>query len=628
MADKFNITRRDFLNGVALSLTAGTSLSPLGALASTTASAAGYYPPGLTGLRGSHIGSFEIAHAVAMAGTRFGQPEEQTDATYDLVVVGGGISGLAAAYFYLQQAGAGKKVLIIDNHDDFGGHAKRNEFQAGDQELIGYGGSQTLQSPGQYSPQAAQLLRDIGIYPDRFYDYFDRSFAADRDLRSAIHFSHEAYGKDQTFLNAMGGWRDQPNLEDATKTLSDYPISDQSRTAFARLLGSEENYLAGMSNEEKVELLRGISYSDFLRKYVGMTEEVVTIIRDMIKGYWGMGWDAVSALAAWRMEQPGTQGLEIEAEADPLMSSEEPYIFHFPDGNAGVARSLVRQLVPDAVPGSTMEDLVTSKVDYSMLDRKGNGARIRLNATAVDVRHTPDQGHVDVTYVRGSKTERVRGRHVIMACYNTIVPYIVSEVPAEQREAIESVQKLPLVYINIAIRNWRAFADLGYHSIYIPQSSLMHSFGLDFPVSMGDYAFTSEPDQPTVLHGTFVPTTPDQGLNQREQNRLGQKRLYEMSFDDFETQILRQLDGALGVGGFDIERDVAAITVNRWPHGYADEYNELIDPPDFGPDKGPHIAGRAQIGRISIANSDSQAYAYVDGAIDAAWRAINEQVNL
>jgi len=628
VADKLNITRRDFLNGVALSLTAGTSLSPLEALASTTASTAGYYPPGLTGLRGSHAGSFEITHAVAMAGAKFGHPDEQTDATYDLVVIGGGISGLAAAYFYLQQAGADKKVLIIDNHDDFGGHAKRNEFHVGDQEIIGYGGSQTMQSPSLYSPQAAQLLRDIGIYPDRFYDYFDRSFADDRDLRSAIHFSHEAYGKDQTLPNAMGGRDGYLDPQEAEKVLSKYPISDESKAAFARLLRSQENYLAGMSNEEKVELLRGISYSDFLRKHVGTTEEVVTIIRDMIKGYWGMGWDAVSALTAWRMEQPGTLGLEVEAEVDPLSSSEEPYIFHFPDGNAGVARSLVRQLVPDAVPGSTMEDLVTTKVDYSMLDRKGNGARIRLNSTAVDVRHAPDQGHVDLTYIRNSKPERVRGRHVIMACYNTIVPHIVSEVPAEQREAIESVQKLPLVYINIAIRNWHAFADLGYHSIYIPQPSLMHSLGLDFPVSMGGYAFTSEPDQPTVLHGTFVPTTPDQGLNQREQNRLGQKRLYEMNFDDFETRILRQLDGALGVGGFDIERDVAAITVNRWPHGYADEYNELFDPPDFGPDKGPHIAGRAQIGRISIANSDSHAYAYVNGAIDAAYRAVQEQVGL
>jgi spermidine dehydrogenase len=165
---------------------------------------------------------------------------------------------------------------------------------------------------------------------------------------------------------------------------------------------------------------------------------------------------------------------------------------------------------------------------------------------------------------------------------------------------------------------------LGCDSIYIPQASMMYAFGLDFPVSIGKYRYTSAPDQPTVLHGTFLPTTP--GLTQREQNRLGQRRILEMSFDDFESGILHQLDGALGGAGFDVERDIAGITVNRWPHGYAYEYNELYDPSDYGPDKGPHIAGRAQIGRISIANSDSSAYAYVDGAIDAAYRAVQEQI--
>jgi spermidine dehydrogenase len=627
VADKLEISRRDFLNGVALSLAAGTSLSPLEALAQGSPLKP-YYPPGLTGLRGSHVGSFEIAHAAAMAGAKFGHPDEQTDATYDLVVVGGGISGLAAAYFYLQQAGSDKKVLVIDNHDDFGGHAKRNEFEVNGQELIGYGGSQTIESPSKYSPQAAQLLRDIGIQVDRFYDYFDRSFGDDHELGPAMYFSREAYGKDQTLPDATGGYGDFLDPKDAQEALSRYPISNESKASFAKLLSSEEDYLAGMSNAAKVKLLRSISYSDFLRDHVGATEEVVTIFRDRLRGYWGMGWDAVCALQAWRMEQPGTWGLGIEAERGDIWASEEPYIFHFPDGNAGVARSLVRQLVPDALSGSTMEDLVANKVDYSMLDRKDNGARIRLNSTAVDVRHAADQSHVDVTYIRNGKPERVRGRHVIMACYNSVVPHIVPEVPAKQREAIESVQKLPLVYINIAVRNWQALAELGYSNIYIPQPSLMHSFGLDFPVSIGDYAFTSAPNQPTVLHGTFVPTAPDQGLNQREQNRVGQKRIYEMTFDDFESQIVRQLDGALSGGGFDIERDVAAITVNRWPHGYADEYNELFDPPDFGPAKGPHIAGRAQIGRISIANSDSSAYAYVNGAIDAAWRAINEQLDL
>ena len=155
----------------------------------------------------------------------------------------------------------------------------------------------------------------------------------------------------------------------------------------------------------------------------------------------------------------------------------------------------------------------------------------------------------------------------------------------------------------------------------------MYAFGLDFPVSMGGYQYTASPDQPTVVHGTFAPTLQGQGLTQRQQHRAGRARMLQMSFADFEQGIVAQLDGALGGGGFDSARDIAAITVNRWPHGYAYEYNDLYDPPEYNPQNGPHIAGRAQIGRISIANSDSHAYAFVDGAIDAAVRAVAEQLN-
>jgi spermidine dehydrogenase len=627
MVDRLNISRRDFLNGVALSVAAGTSLSPLELLAGEAPKPA-YYPPGLTGLRGSHIGSFEIAHAVAMAGAKFDKPAAQTDDTYDLVVVGGGISGLSAAFLYQQQHGGGKRVLVIDNHDDFGGHAKRNEFEVDGQRLIGYGGSQSLESPGRYSPEAAKLIRDIGIDVSRFYDYFDRGYTKRMGLRPAIHFSREEYGADQTLPNVMGDFRGAADESEMQSTLARYPISDASKASFAALLQSEEDYLPGMSRSAKVKLLRSISYTNFLREHVGATEEVVTIVRDSINGYWGFGLDALSALEGWRLGRPGTSGLGLGSETDYFQTREEPYIFHFPDGNAGVARSLVRNLIPAALPGSSMEDLVANRVDYAQLDVAGNKTRVRLNSTAVDVRHTPDQSQVDVIYIRNGKPERVRSRHVIMACYNAVIPHIVPEVPDAQREAIQFPEKTPLVYINIAIRNWRAMAELGCNNIYVPKSSLMYSFGLDFPVSIGDYRFTARPDEPTVLHGTFVPTTPDQGFTQKEQNRLGQKRLLEMSFDDFEAKIVRQVDGALGGAGFDVERDIAGITVNRWPHGYAYEYNDLFDPPDFGPDKGPHIAGRAQIGRISIANSDASAYAYVNGAIDAAYRAVQEQIRV
>jgi spermidine dehydrogenase len=625
MTEKLNISRRDFLNGVALSVAAGSSLSPLELLAAAAKEGAPY-PPALTGMRGSHPGSFEVAHALSWGGTTWPSPDSQTDDTYDLVVVGGGISGLSAAFFYRQRAGPDARILVLDNHDDFGGHATRNEFDVDGKKLICHGGSQSIDTPRQYSEVAKQLLRDVGIHTERFYDYFDREYFRNRGLGRAIYFSEEKYGADSVHPNVTRLFGDA-NVPDIATVINKYPLSEESRSSMYRLLTGEDDYLEGMSRNEKIKVMRATSYTDFLKEHVGVTPEVATVFRDTVRTYWGKGWDALSVLEAYRLDMPGTNNLGIGELENELPVRDEPYIFHFPDGNAGVARSLVRQLIPDAVPGNTMEDQVLSRVDYALLDRESNSTRIRLNSTAVKVGHVDSDRHVDVTYVQKGVTQRVRGKHAVLACYNEMVPHLCSEVPEKQKEAIAYATKVPLVYISVAVRNWRAFEKLGYESFYIPQGILMQSFGMDFPVSMGGYDYTQKSNEPTVLHGTYVPTAPDQGLKARAQHIAGRKRLYEQSFDELERDIVRQMSGALDGGGFDAERDIAAITVNRWPHGYAYEYTDYSDPPEYNRYNGPHLAGAAQIGRISIANSDATAYAYVDGAIDAADRAINEQIS-
>jgi len=626
MAKKLNITRRDFMNGVAMGLTAGTAVSPLELLAMNRQSSTdALYPPELIGMRGSHPGSFEVAHALARNGARWTEPIDQTDRNYDLVIVGGGISGLSAAHLYKQRHGKDSRILILDNHDDFGGHAKRNEFTVDGKQLICYGGSQSIAEPSSWSPVGKKLLKDVGIHTERFYDYFDRNYFKDRKLGRGLYFSRDQYGKDYVSDNILGA-EIKDNEEEIIDLINAYPIAEASKTALIKLLSQTENYLLGMeSQEDKINLLRQTNYSDFLRKHVNVSEEVVLLYRDMSRGLWGIGWDALSALDAYKSGMPGTLGLNLKI-AEQSYERDEPYIFHFPDGNAGFARSIVRELIPSAISGTTMEDLVKARVDYAGLDLDSLMVRIRLNSTVVKVEHTPNEKAVDVTYIKDGHPYRVRGAHVIMACYNNIIPNICPEVPDAQKEAIAYATKMPLVYISVAVRNWNAFSNLGYRSFYIPQPSLMHSFGLDFPVSMGGYNFTQNPDEPTVIHGTYVPLDPDKGLNAREQCIAGRIRLYEMSFDDFEKNIVSQLSGALRDGGFDAERDIAAITVNRWPHGYAYEYLDYSDPVEFNPNNGPHIAGRAQIGRISIANSDASAYAYLTGAIDAADRAVNEQL--
>ena len=380
------------------------------------------------------------------------------------------------------------------------------------------------------------------------------------------------------------------------------------------------DYLQGMSLPEKVNYLSSISYNQFLIDRAGMPAEVVDILQDTLLQLNSVGWEAASAYAATYWWLPGTRELGIQ----PVDRDSEPYIHHFPDGNASVARALVRDLIPGVLPGSTMEDLVTARADYSQLDREGQTVRVRLNSTAVNVSHTADEKMVDVTYVTQGDTWRARARHVVLACYNNMIPHLCKELPRQQVEAIEYASKIPFVIGSFALRNWRAFQSSGFHSFYSPGDVYFKHLDLDFPVSMGKYQFSSCPDNPIVISAWYSPTS--RGLPAREQYKAGRRKLYQMTFSDFESNLRGHLDGMLGSHGFDFDRDIAAITLNRWSHGYAYEFEEIGTPQSWGRTEGPHIAGRAQIGRISIANSDSEAYAYVDGAIDSADRAVNEQL--
>ena len=619
------VTRRDFVNGVALGA-AALGLAPIEALAqrlSTTASPGpDYYPPELTGMRGSHPGSFEVAHAVAREGVRYSPPSEQTGPLYDLVVVGGGISGLAAARFFRDRTDGPSRILVLDNHDDFGGHARRNEFHVDGRMLLCYGGSQTIESPGQYSKVAQQLLRDIAIDVDRFYDYYDQQYFSSRNLGQGIYFDKATFGVDRLTANPLGVLLGERLADDDMRAaVRAMPIGKDDQDAFIRLLAGGVDYLEGRSVEDKRTLLRNISYLDFLEQYAGMPEPVLEIMRDSFLQLTSVGWEAESALTAADWWFPGTRELGVQAPA----GEREPYIHHFPDGNAGVARALVRDLVPKAVPGSTMEDLVTARADYALLDTEDADVQVRLNSTAVDVRHTADGKFVDVTYINDGKSYRVRARHSILACYNRIIPHICGEVPEEQAEAIRYATKIPFVKGSIVIRSWHAFMNAGYFDVYSPGDAYFKNMKLDFPVSMGDYHYSKGPDEPIVISAWYSPTT--RGLSTKDQYRAGRLKLLEMPFDDFEQDIYSHLDGMLGAYGFDAEREIAAITLNRWSHGYAYEYEGVGVPAEYGRYRGPHIAGRARIGRISIANSDSEAYAYVNGAIDAADRAVDEQLS-
>jgi spermidine dehydrogenase len=619
------ITRRDFLNGASIALGAalvagsrwleafGIPDSPFDPEKDPR-----YYPPAKTGMRGSHDGSWEVAHSL-----RDGETWSEASGdyeSYDLIIVGGGISGLASAYFFRKFAGANSRILILDNHDDFGGHAKRNEFQVGNRLLIGYGGTQSLEAPHHYSKEAFGLLQELGIDVDRFHKYFDQNLYKGMGLKRATFFDKEAFGVDR-LLPGFG--THYLGLTYPPEILAQIPISEAARKDLARLQESKLDYLSGLSGDDKRRKLIKTSYKDYLLQYVRVHPDVIKIFQTAPHGLYAVGIDAVSAWDCLQMDYPGFKGINLESSEDSPEQA-EPYIFHFPDGNASVARLLVRSLVPGSVPGTTMEDVVTARVNYARLDDSSSDVRIRLNSTVVRAKHLGDPHaaqQVEITYVRGGKAHKVQAAQCVLACYNMIIPYLCPEMPEKQIEALHYCVKLPLVYTNVQIRNWESFQKLGINSIYSP-GSFFNGASLDFPVSLGDYHFPSSPQEPCVLHLLRTPCKP--GLPAKEQYRAGRYELMTTPFEVFERNIRDQLGRMLADGGFEPARDIQGITVNRWAHGYAYEYNPLFEPLDRPDSERPCVIGRQPFGRIHIANSDADGHAYTNIAIDQGYRAVRE----
>jgi spermidine dehydrogenase len=638
------IHRRDFIQGVAAVTAGGAVLMRAqpgmakavlpGVNVDGPASAA-TYPPLRTGMRGHHPGSFESAHALR-DGESFPAADD-TGEMYDLVVVGGGLSGLSAAWFFRERFGNDARILILDNHDDFGGHAKRNEFFANGKQLIANGGSSYMVSPSHWTKESIALVRKLGVDKGDPSDRSDGQLYRTMGLEQATLFRKEVYGKDTM---VRGG--SPLGFDDAWLAATPFPT--KVKQDLARFVNGKVDYMAGMSKDEKVAALRSMSYRDYMLNVAKVHPDVVPLM----EGVWCLGSDMGSAWFAFFRMRPGFEGLGLERpDQSPESEAHEADDYTLPAGNSDIARLIVRSLIPDALPAGTFAQVETRRVNYATLDRAGQPVRIRLSSIVTSVKHLgsggrlfdPDNSECAISYVTGGKLKKVTAKNVVMAGMNNVIPYIIPELPDEQKAALHSAVRAVNLATNVMFRNWETFAKLKLRSVAFP-STFYGRMGIASQRYLGEMTPPRSPSEPmvvsfstgsnsgvcsnsTMLSELLGGSPPEPGTYADDQFRMARAGLLETPFEHFERAVRSQAASALAGSDFDPARDILAITVNRWAHGFTTGRNTLFEQ-DRALTVSPTTIAKQPFGRITIANADSGGVSTAGTAIDEAFRAVRE----
>ena len=442
-----------------------------------------------------------------------------------------------------------------------------------------------------------------------------QEFAYGRNGRngSSVWFDAETYGENKLVTNVR---LDRPGKDQGLESIDEFPISDTARAQLKRFYAMRVNVLEGQSESEIELYLHSTRYYDFLREYGGLGDEVLQLFDNANHGGWGVETRSLSIAEALEEGMPGSNLLGYDAPAEDW---DYPAAL-FPDGNASVARLQVHALIPAVAPGTTADNVAVASFDYSQLDRAESAVRLRLNATVVGVTNT-DTG-VAVSYINDDQVLRVKARHCVLACYHTVIPHLCPDLPEAQKEAQKYQVKRPLLLTNVLIRSSKALDTLGITGAQCP--GRMHSDVWMFKglnTAGYQHAFADDGPVPLTFWGSISPPADVDDL--RDQMRAARYKMLELTFEDYEREVRTVMDGMLGPAGFDVQRDVLAITVNRWPHGYSHDYMDLWDP-DWPPGEAPHQIASRPFGNITMANSDAGADAYTHVAIDQAYRAVEE----
>jgi spermidine dehydrogenase len=608
------ITRRDFLNGTLIA-SAGMVLGrhvqvPL--TISPTDAWDGY--GGVGDYARAHGNMYDVmttAHRMRDGGfERAIASATDTGEMYDLVAVGAGISGLAAAVFFQRKRGG--RCLVLDNHAIFGGEAKRNEFRVDGQTVVAHQGS------------AIFLVPQKGGYTDAFYKLIgmDRSafeYQSWRGPLAEMPLSHSPYDEPKNYGFYFGSqFGARPGvwvIDPWGRSLDGAPLSDAVKAEWLRSRSVDTPApRPAIEGDAVSRQLDAITLEEHLMERHQISRETVrTFLSPVEGGGYGLGPDVLSAYCDYAIET------QFPGDGDETLGDQM-----FPDGNSGFARLMVKTLIPDAFAGPGSVDAVwQNRVRFAALDRVGQATRIRLNATVVRVAHAGDPAHaphVVIAYVMGNRLFTVKARAVVMAGGSWTTKHIVGDLPDGHRAAYAQFYRSPCLMANIAVRNWRFLYKMGMSGCRWFEG-LGNYLSVRKQATVGGMAKSIGPDSPTVLTIKVLFAQP--GLPIAEQGSRGRAQLLGTSFAQYERAFRQQLGDMFAPGGFDPRQDIAGIILNRWGHAYVNPQPGFFFGTN-GQSAARDVLRNAPHGRIAFANTDLAGAMDHRNSIREAERAVNQ----
>jgi spermidine dehydrogenase len=513
---------------------------------------------------------------------------------YDLIVVGGGISGLGAAAFFQKLRGG--RCLVLDNHPMVGGEAKRNEFVVDGVRLIGPQGSNdfgTRLPPG----WAGEYWKELGLpYGDGAFEHQAWAAGIEPLEMARDHYYFQLWTDE---FASHGFFFKQPDgsqrlVRDAFGAgLNETPWSETLRQDFMRWRSNPKVY----EGADLRRWLDGMTYEQLLVRELKLDPAIARYADPILAGAaGGLGSDVISAMCAAQIGLPGTAN--GARGSSHRLAEMLPFVSSFPGGNDGIMRHVLKKLTPDAIDGAGFAGVLNGRVRFSALDHKNNSTRIRLGTTAIQVRNMPN-GRVEVLYFKDGRLHRTTANGVVMANGAWSSQYIVADVGESYREAFKDFVRAPMLVVNVALKRWRCMYELG-----ITAASYRDQFGfscnLRQSMVVGDYRPPLHPDRPTIL--TFYVPFERPGSSLKEQAVAARTELLATSYREYERKIREQLVRLFGRAGFDARADIAGVILNRWGHAY------VCPAPGFyfgrnGKPAAPDVL-RQPVGRIAFANAE------------------------